>query len=72
MPEGPEIRLAADKIAKVLVQKDLTRVEFTFDHLRQFEKTLSGLVVTSVETRGKAMLTYFDDHWVIYSHNQLY
>jgi endonuclease-8 len=72
MPEGPEIRLAADKIAKVLVQKDLTRVELTFDHLRQFEKTLSGLVVTSVETRGKAMLTYFDDHWVIYSHNQLY
>lgn len=72
MPEGPEIRLAADKIAKVLVQKDIARIQFSFDHLRQFEKVLSGLTVTSVQTRGKAMLTYFDDQWVIYSHNQLY
>jgi len=72
MPEGPEIRLAADRIAKVLVQKEITRIQFTFDHLRQFEKVLAGLTVTSVETRGKAMLTYFDDLWVIYSHNQLY
>jgi endonuclease-8 len=72
MPEGPEIRLAADQIAKVLVQKEITRVHFSFDYLRQFEKILTGLTVTSVETRGKAMLTYFDDHWVIYSHNQLY
>lgn len=72
MPEGPEIRLAADRIAKVLVQKEIIRVQFTFGHLRQFEKILTGLMVTSVETRGKAMLTYFDDHWVIYTHNQLY
>jgi endonuclease-8 len=72
MPEGPEIRLAADQIAKVLMQKEITRVQFTFDHLRQFGKILSGLEVTSVQTRGKAMLTYFDDHWVIYNHNQLY
>jgi endonuclease-8 len=72
MPEGPEIRLAADKIAKVLVQQEINRVEFAFDHLHQFEKILSGLVVTSIETRGKAMLTYFDDQWIIYSHNQLY
>jgi endonuclease-8 len=72
MPEGPEIRLAADQIAKVLVQKDITRVRFTFDHLHQFEKILTGLTVTSIETRGKAMLTYFEDDWVIYNHNQLY
>jgi endonuclease-8 len=72
MPEGPEIRLAADQIAKVIVQQEITRIEFTFDHLRKFEKTLSGLQVTAIETRGKAMLTYFDDHWVIYNHNQLY
>jgi endonuclease-8 len=72
MPEGPEIRLAADQIAKVLVHQAISRIEFTFDHLRKFEKILSGLQVTSVETRGKAMLTYFDDNWVIYNHNQLY
>jgi endonuclease-8 len=72
MPEGPEIRLAADRIAKALVQKDITHIHFSFEHLRQFEKMLSSLTVTSVETRGKAMLTYFDDEWVIYSHNQLY
>jgi endonuclease-8 len=72
MPEGPEIRIAADKIAKVVLEQEITHIEFTFDHLRKFEKTLSNLQVSAIETRGKAMLTYFDDYWVIYNHNQLY
>lgn len=72
MPEGPEIRRAADKIASVLVGYKTTRVEFSSDDLKQFEKILIGRSVTGVETRGKAMLTCFDHDWVIYSHNQLY
>ncbi|MEL7186601.1 MAG: endonuclease VIII [Pseudomonadota bacterium] len=72
MPEGPEIRLAADKIAKVLVGKRIEDVGFGLPQLRRFEKQLAGNVVTAVDTRGKAMLTRFDNDLTIYSHNQLY
>ncbi len=72
MPEGPEIRLAADRLARVLLKQKATRVRFAFGHLHPFENVLTGRTVTAIETRGKAMLTFFDDEWVIYSHNQLY
>lgn len=72
MPEGPEIRIAADKIATVLVNQNICRVKFAFPHLRKHEKRLRDKRVTAVQTRGKAMLIYFDADRVIYSHNQLY
>ena len=72
MPEGPEIRLAADKVAKVLVGHNIVEVEFGLARLSRFEKRLAGSVVTAVDTRGKAMLTRFDNCLTLYSHNQLY
>ena len=72
MPEGPEIRLAADSVAKALVGRVATTVTFGIPGLIKYDRVLSGRTVTAVETRGKAMLTYFDDRWVVYSHNQLY
>jgi endonuclease-8 len=72
MPEGPEIRLAADRVAAALVGRTTTRVSFDFDRLKQFEPLLTGCRVIDVKTRGKAMLTCFENEWVIYSHNQLY
>ncbi|MDH3534890.1 MAG: endonuclease VIII [Gammaproteobacteria bacterium] len=72
MPEGPEIRLAADRIAAALVGRATTRVAFAFDRLRKFESRLGGRRIVDVRTRGKAILTCFDNGWVIYSHNQLY
>ena len=72
MPEGPEIRLAADKVARVLVDKRIESVSFGQLQLRRFEKRLAGAIVTAVDTRGKAMLTRFDNGLTIYSHNQLY
>lgn len=72
MPEGPEIRLAADKVARVLVDNRLETVSFGLPRLKRFEKKLSGNIVTAVDTRGKAMLTRFDNGLTIYSHNQLY
>jgi len=72
MPEGPEIRLAADEVATALVSRPATRVEFAFPELRRFESQLQGRCVTEVATRGKAILTHFDNGLVIYSHNQLY
>jgi endonuclease-8 len=40
MPEGPEIRRAADKIAKVLEGKAIDRIEFAFAHLKPFSPIL--------------------------------
>ena len=72
MPEGPEIRRAADELAAALVGRKTTLVEFAFARLRRFEARLRGRRVVAVESRGKAILTRFDNGWVIYSHNQLY
>lgn len=72
MPEGPEIRLAADKIAKVLVGHSAESVEFAFPQLQHYQPDLECSLITAVETYGKAMLTRFDSGLNIYSHNQLY
>jgi endonuclease-8 len=72
MPEGPEIRRAADKVARVLVDNRIETVGFGLPQLERFEKKLAGNIVTAVDTRGKAMLTRFDNGLTIYSHNQLY
>lgn len=72
MPEGPEIHRAADKIAKILEGQVAQEVFFAFEHLKPYENTLAGQVVVSVQSRGKAMLTCFEDGTTVYSHNQLY
>jgi endonuclease-8 len=72
MPEGPEIRLAADELAAALVGRPALEVFFAFAHLKPYEATLAGEVVTAVEARGKAILTRFANGFNIYSHNQLY
>lgn len=72
MPEGPEIRRAADKLARALVGHPTTCVTFAFDELKPYAEELAGQVVERVETRGKAILIHFAGGRVIYSHNQLY
>ena len=75
MPEGPEIRLAADKLRRVLAGRQSTEVRFAgdrFPHLQRFGARLSGRMIDAVEPRGKAMLTHFEGGLSIYSHNQLY
>lgn len=72
MPEGPEIKLAADKIAKALENRHTTKVFFAFDYLKPYEDTLTGQLIISVKPRGKALLTTFENGLTIYSHNQLY
>ncbi|MEJ1297938.1 MAG: endonuclease VIII [Candidatus Sedimenticola sp. (ex Thyasira tokunagai)] len=72
MPEGPEIRRAADTVAEALVGKTASEVWFGLVQCKPFEKMLSGKQVIAIETRGKAMLTHFDCSLSIYSHNQLY
>lgn len=72
MPEGPEIRLAADRIESAIKDATLERVIMTPSPLVRRSEELEGAKVVRIETRGKAMLTRFDNGLVLYSHNQLY
>jgi endonuclease-8 len=72
MPEGPEIRRAADKLNRAIGHQIATEVFFAFDHLKTFQDQLSGCTVTAIRPYGKAIVTYFDNGLGVYSHNQLY
>lgn len=71
MPEGPEIRRAADQLA-VILKQPLTQVWFAFPALKPYESRLTGQDVLAIETRGKALLIHFTCGLTMYSHNQLY
>ncbi len=72
MPEGPEIRRAADRIEEVLAGRIIESISFGLPRLQHYAKILRGQRVQALETRGKALLTHFEHDWTIYSHNQLY
>ena len=72
MPEGPEIRKAADKVEKAICAYPTEEIYFAFPHLKHYQEELKGCEVIAVETRGKAMLIHFENELSIYSHNQLY
>ncbi|SQI41610.1 DNA glycosylase/AP lyase Nei [Leminorella richardii] len=72
MPEGPEIRRAADKLIDAVEGKILTNVWFAFSSLKPYESQLVGQKIAEIETRGKALLTHFSNGLTMYSHNQLY
>lgn len=72
MPEGPEVKIAADRIAKAIANKPIAEIFFAFEHLKPYEEILAQQLVTGVDTKGKGMLIRFDNNLSIYSHNQLY
>lgn len=72
MPEGPEIRRAADGLREAVAGERLTGVFFAFAHLKGFERQLTGRRVVSISSRGKAIVTRFDNGLNLYTHNQLY
>ena len=72
MPEGPEVRREADRIAAALEGQTLQDVGFGLPRLKRYENTLTDQTVTAVRTRGKALLIHFDGGLSLYSHNQLY
>lgn len=72
MPEGPEIRRAADRVADVLLHRPIVEATLALPGIRRFERRLVAASVTAVDTHGKAMLTRFDNRLTLYSHNQLY
>jgi endonuclease-8 len=72
MPEGPEIRLAADRIARAIEGKKISCAKFFIDHLAEYDELFTGVSVREIQTKGKALLTHFENGYTIYSHNQLY
>ncbi|NLA68986.1 MAG: endonuclease VIII, partial [Gammaproteobacteria bacterium] len=72
MPEGPEIRRAADRLDEAVAGRTLVRAWFAFPALKHHEAGLVGRRIESITPRGKALLTRFDHGWTLYSHNQLY
>lgn len=72
MPEGPEIKRAGDKLARLLVDKTALLVEFRFPHLAHAAQRLTGQRILGVAPRGKALLTSFAHGETLYTHNQLY
>lgn len=72
MPEGPEIRRAADRLKRA-IEGDVARdVRLLLPSITRFERRLRGCVVESIAPRGKALLTRFEGGLTLYSHNQLY
>ncbi len=72
MPEGPEVRRQADRLAKTLVGKALTEVWFEPPRLKSWEAPLQTAGVAAIDTRGKAFLLRFTDGHTLYVHHQLY
>ena len=72
MPEGPEIRLAADRIARAIEGKKINSAKFFIKHLAEYDQLFTGVLVREIQTKGKALLTHFENGYTIYSHNQLY
>ena len=72
MPEGPEIRRAADRVSKRIVGQEIEMIQLHYPPIREFQQVVAESQVSSITTRGKAMLTRFDCGLTMYSHNQLY
>ncbi|DAC30757.1 MAG TPA: endonuclease VIII, partial [Candidatus Poseidoniaceae archaeon] len=72
MPEGPEIRRAADRIGKALIGQTLQSVNLPYVTFLGREHLIEGQTVVDVTSRAKAMLIRFENGWTMYSHNQLY
>ncbi len=72
MPEGPEIRRAADRLAAAVVGAPLQTAWFAFPALKRHAAGLRGRRIEAIVPHGKALLTRFDHGWTLYSHNQLY
>ncbi len=72
MPEGPEIWRVAQRLQALLGGQRLTGIAFGLPALAGREADFERARVDQVVSRGKALLTRFDNGLTIYSHNQLY
>lgn len=71
MPEGPDIRRAAQALHQGIAGRPV-RLTLAHPKLEPMTRALHGATVEAVASRSKAMLTRFSTGDVLYSHNQLY
>ena len=72
MPEGPEIKRLSTRLKKVLANRALQNLTFSYRDLESYNHELSKQKIVNVDSRGKALIISFDGGLTIYSHNQLY
>ena len=72
MPEGPEVRRAADRIEKALKGSVIQKTVISYPTLNSIEHLILGARLMRVDTYGKAFVLIFDSGIAIYVHLQLY
>ena len=72
MPEGPEIKRLALRLDKVLAGRRLDALRFSYRDFNRFDEDLGSQEILKVDSRGKALLLYFESGLTLYTHNQLY
>ena len=73
MPEGPEVRIAADKIERAIAQSPLVQCDFATPALHSISDQFTHVTqLTSIETYGKAFVLHFSNGVSLYVHLQLY
>ena len=72
MPEGPEIKRLATRLDKVLTNQPLEEFQFSYGDLDRFNDQLRVQKITKIDSKGKALLIFFESGLTLYSHNQLY
>ena len=72
MPEGPEVRRAADRIEKALKGSEICAVEVCYPSLLSAESWLLQTRLKEVKTFGKGFALCFENQQSIYVHLQLY
>ena len=72
MPEGPEIKRLATRLSKVLTNQPLEEFRFSYRDLDRYDAELRLQKITKIDSKGKALLVFFESGLALYSHNQLY
>lgn len=72
MPEGPEIRRAADRLNQAVRGRPLEHVYLPLASLRRYGSKIRDATIEAFTPHGKALLTHFNNGLTLYSHNQLY
>ncbi len=72
MPEGPEVRRAADQIERAVMGAPLREVFFAFERLEEWGEHFLGDEGVRGETYGKALGIVLACGYAVYTHNQLF
>ena len=61
MPEGPETRRAADRLARILTTGKPVEIDFPYPKISPWRDELAQTPICEVTSRGKALLIRFEN-----------